>query len=173
MQNPECLNATWNDEPPKPDCQCEVCVYHRQVVAIRDGGDVEAMKALIDDLYERMYMAEFDIEYYESIMDGSWPQAGEIALGIIERAMKRLGQPRLTRYPNMSTKLQLCKVVNYDDMMIRSGYQDKMAFHDGDVVVMLGELEQCPGHCVIATKDGKVLFGYHTDNFERVDDEEA
>jgi hypothetical protein len=46
-------------------------------------------------------------------------------------------------------------------------------FKDGDVVVFLGEIEQMPGHAVVASKDGRVLWGYHTENFRKLTDEEA
>jgi len=53
------------------------------------------------------------------------------------------------------------------------GYKDKYPFKEGDTVLMMGEVEQMPGHVVIATKDGKVLFGYHAENFRRLTQEEA
>jgi hypothetical protein len=34
-----------------------------------------------------------------------------------------------------------------------------------DVLLFLREVQQMPGHCVVATKDGRVIWGYHTENF--------
>lgn len=39
-------------------------------------------------------------------------------------------------------------------------------FQQGQVVLMLGEIESMPGHVAVATKDGRVHFAYHADNFE-------
>jgi hypothetical protein len=46
-------------------------------------------------------------------------------------------------------------------------------FKNGDTVLMLGEIEQMPGHVAIALKDGRVLFGYHEENFRKLTEEEA
>lgn len=46
-------------------------------------------------------------------------------------------------------------------------------FKEGDTVFVFGDIAHMPGHCVIATKDGKVHMGYHTDNFVRLTDEEV
>lgn len=45
-------------------------------------------------------------------------------------------------------------------------------FHEGDTVLVLGDIAKMPGHCVIALKNGKVVFGYHTENFTPLTDEE-
>lgn len=46
-------------------------------------------------------------------------------------------------------------------------------FKTGDTVFVFGDIAHMPGHCVLATKDGKVHFGYHTYNFVRLTDEEV
>lgn len=39
-------------------------------------------------------------------------------------------------------------------------------FHDGETVLFLGEIPNMPGHCAVVTwKDGKVHWGYHTEDF--------
>lgn len=38
---------------------------------------------------------------------------------------------------------------------------------------MLGEIEYMPGHVAFATKDGKVYFGYHVENFRKLTEEEV
>jgi hypothetical protein len=48
----------------------------------------------------------------------------------------------------------------------------KYPFHEGDRVLVFGDIAKMSGHCVIALKNGKVHFGYHTDNFTPLTDEE-
>jgi len=45
-------------------------------------------------------------------------------------------------------------------------------FKDGECVLLLGEIENMPGHVAIATRDGKVHFGYHDDNFREPTEDE-
>jgi hypothetical protein len=48
-----------------------------------------------------------------------------------------------------------------------------MPFEDGEVVLMLGTIEQMPGHVAVVKKDGRVLFGYHAERFCELPKEEA
>ncbi len=59
----------------------------------------------------------------------------------------------------------------YEALPIAEGYE--YPYKAGDRVLMLGEVAQMPGHCVIALQDGRVLFGYHTENFRRLTEDEA
>ena len=52
------------------------------------------------------------------------------------------------------------------------GYKDRYPFKDGDAVCFLGELENMPGHVVVVTKDGKVHWGFHDENFLEPTEEE-
>lgn len=45
------------------------------------------------------------------------------------------------------------------------GYEDGYPFKNGDTVFVFGEINLMEGHCVVATSDGKVIWGYHTENF--------
>ena len=49
----------------------------------------------------------------------------------------------------------------------------KYPFKNGDTVFVFGDIEQMPGHCVIATKKGKVHLAYHTDNFRKMSVDEV
>ena len=47
-------------------------------------------------------------------------------------------------------------------------------FKHNDIMVMLGELEYMPGHCVVARQsDGRVFIGYHTDNFRKLTEDDV
>ena len=67
-------------------CLCAICLYHRQVLFVRNYGSAKEKQGLIDELYDRMCHAEFDVDYWEAIHSGEWPNAREIALGIVRRA---------------------------------------------------------------------------------------
>ena len=41
----------------------------------------------------------------------------------------------------------------------------RMPFKNGDTVLYLGELGNMPDHCVVATEDGLLWWGYHTERF--------
>jgi hypothetical protein len=49
----------------------------------------------------------------------------------------------------------------------------KYPFRNGEHVLIFGEIAMMPGHCVFVTKEGKVFFGYHTDNFTPLTEEEV
>ena len=53
------------------------------------------------------------------------------------------------------------------------GYEDVIPFREGDTVFIFGDIDQMPEHCVLATQDGKVHWGYHTSQFVKLTDEEA
>lgn len=38
-------------------------------------------------------------------------------------------------------------------------------FKRGESLLWLGEITNMPGHCVVVTRAGKVLWGYHSENF--------
>lgn len=65
-------------------------------------------------------------------------------------------------------KPYLCKVID-----LPKGWEEKYPFKEGDTVLMLGEIEQMPGHVAIAMKDGRVLFGYHAEHFRKLSQEES
>jgi hypothetical protein len=70
-------------------------------------------------------------------------------------------------------KPYVCKVIDYDSIMKKHGLEDKMVFHDGDLVLMLGEIEHMPGHVVVVTRDGIVRWAYHTENFQKLTKDEV
>lgn len=46
-------------------------------------------------------------------------------------------------------------------------------FKNGDTVFVFGEIYMMPAHCVVATKDGHVFWGYHVENFIPLTEEEV
>ncbi len=62
----------------------------------------------------------------------------------------------------------LAKVVVPESTCVKYKYP----FHFNDTVFVFGEIYHMPDHCVFVTKDGKTYFGYHTDNFIKLTDDE-
>jgi len=40
-------------------------------------------------------------------------------------------------------------------------------------LLFLGEIPNMPNHCAVADKTGKVYFGWHTENFTEIPEEET
>lgn len=62
------------------------------------------------------------------------------------------------------------QIVIFDDPP--KGYEDQYPFKTGQHFLFLGEIVQMPGHCIIVDKQGKVFWGYHTDNFREPTEDE-
>jgi hypothetical protein len=75
--------------------------------------------------------------------------------------MKRRKQPR---------KLSLVKF-DYDS--IPTELHKHYPFVKGKAYLFLGEIPNMPGHCALAESNGKVMFGYHTDEFIELTEDEA
>jgi len=43
----------------------------------------------------------------------------------------------------------------------------------GNTYIFLGEIPNMLGHCVISDKSGKILFGYHLENFTEIPEDET
>ena len=63
-------------------------------------------------------------------------------------------------------------LVRFDFGGVPLEYHSQYPFTRKDVLLFLGEVAQMPGHCVVATKDGRVVWGYHTENFVVIAEEE-
>lgn len=51
--------------------------------------------------------------------------------------------------------------------------RDQYPFGVGEVLLFVGELTNMAGHCVLVRRDGKVLWGFHADNFVELTEEET
>ncbi|MNQ24267.1 hypothetical protein D3C85_374580 [compost metagenome] len=56
-------------------CQCDVCTRYRNLRS----------REVPEDVIDMLLQAEYDLEYYKAILDGSWPAAKEI----LEAALAR------------------------------------------------------------------------------------
>lgn len=66
-------------------CNCRLCTYSRKVREIKKRGNVDEMKATIDDLMDANYNIGADLEYAEAVLNGSWPSSVEQ----LERALEK------------------------------------------------------------------------------------
>jgi len=55
---------------------------------------------------------------------------------------------------------------------IRKKHARQYPFKEGEHLLFLGEIVGMPGHCVVVNKKGHTLWGYHTDNFVQLTEEE-
>jgi hypothetical protein len=65
---------------------CFYCVTHRQLYQAKQDRDVETLVNIAEKLGNRAISAEFDRDYCENILNGTWPNAKEI----LERALKKM-----------------------------------------------------------------------------------
>jgi hypothetical protein len=82
---------------------------------------------------------------------------------------KRIRKKRLTQLRHQP---YLAKVINYD---LEPGDDRRLnsPFYDGMCVIVLGEIEQMPGHVAVATPDGKVHYGWGIEYFWKIPREDA
>jgi len=60
-------------------------------------------------------------------------------------------------------------------------YIDGYPFKAGETYIYLGDISNMPGHCVVVghmlrgreSEQGKILSGFHTDNFRELTEEEV
>jgi hypothetical protein len=79
------------------------------------------------------------------------------------------------------TKKYKCEIktntmVKFDYETMPKEYHDSYlkVFPKDEVFVFMGELEQMQGHCILCNfKTGKIVCGYHTDNFRILTDDEV
>ena len=55
---------------------------------------------------------------------------------------------------------------------IPEGHEKNYPWKEGDSVLVMGEITNMPGHVVVATKNGKVHWGYHPEDFRKPTDDE-
>ena len=52
------------------------------------------------------------------------------------------------------------------------GYETQYPWKAGVSLLFLGEITNMPGHCAVVDREGKVYWGYHTDNFRQPTEDE-
>jgi len=55
---------------------------------------------------------------------------------------------------------------------IGEGYS-QYPLRDKDTVFVFGEIENMPGHCVVADNMGKIYWGFHTSDFIKLTEDES
>jgi hypothetical protein len=65
-------------------------------------------------------------------------------------------------------------LVRFDFDKLPKKYWKDYPFSIYDHFVLLGEIEQMAGHCIVVNcKTGQLHVGYHTENFTKLTDEEV
>lgn len=59
-------------------------------------------------------------------------------------------------------------------VQLPNGFKDHPGYpwNDGDTVLVLNEIQNMPGHCVVVDKENKISWGFHTDNFREPTEDE-
>ena len=68
-------------------------------------------------------------------------------------------------------KFKLVRFVN--PLQPNDPYYNSYPFNQKEHLLFLGEIDQMPGHCIVANKEWKTFWGYHTSNFVELTDEEV
>jgi hypothetical protein len=66
-------------------CECDLCTYGRKVreqLALIP----EPQREFFKDMHLQLFDAEAELNYYQAIADGSWPQAEEILTRWLKKA---------------------------------------------------------------------------------------
>jgi len=70
-----------------------------------------------------------------------------------------------------SETLNKLPLVKFDFSTLPTDFHKKYPFRENDKFIILGEITQMPGHCVVVNhKTGEIHCGYHTDNFVLIED---
>lgn len=64
-----------------------------------------------------------------------------------------------------------CPFKQYE-LVVWQGEDPTYTFNSNESVLFLGEVLQLPGHCVVVKRNGKVIYGFHTDNFRKTKEDE-
>ncbi len=67
-------------------CECRICQYSRRITAVKERGDVEEMRRLIEELSEDLWNTEEELSVSNAILEGSWPSSEQWAKRILEQS---------------------------------------------------------------------------------------
>ena len=74
----------------------------------------------------------------------------------------------------LDEKINQNALVKFDYGDLPKEYHKKYPFKKDKVYIFLGEIAQMPGHCIVAEyKTGKIICGYHTENFIELTEDEC
>jgi len=79
----------------------------------------------------------------------------------------------MSKPKRVTKKTPLNTLIRFDFDGVPLEHHSKYSFSRKDVFLFLGEVQQMPGHCVVAAKDGRIIWGYHTENFVVISEEEV
>lgn len=72
----------------KEKCKCDFCEMSRKTSFAIEKRDVDKLIDLVKELRNLWIFADFDREYYQCILNGSWPQSEEILTKSLKKVKK-------------------------------------------------------------------------------------
>ena len=78
----------------------------------------------------------------------------------------------MKKYKCPFKQYQLVKFVYPGDIEKLKEEGSNYPFEHNEIVLFLGEIIQMEGHCIVVKGNGKIYWGYHTDNFVEPDEDE-
>ena len=69
------------------------------------------------------------------------------------------------RILQVTSRTPVNTLVKFDFDKCPVEFHSKYPFVRDEVLLYLGQVKQMPGHIVVATKDGRVVWGYHAEGF--------
>jgi len=67
-------------------CDCRICRRSKDLVRVLEKDNIDFVKAYLRSIFTELMCAEFDLDYYRCILDGSWPSAERILKESLEKA---------------------------------------------------------------------------------------
>ena len=67
-------------------CDCRICRRSKDLLKVLESDSIEFVKAYLKETFTELMTAEFDLDYYKCILDGSWTSAERILKESLEKA---------------------------------------------------------------------------------------
>ena len=74
------------------NCKCNTCGLGRRISQVVERRDPEEMADMIKELSSHLIMAQFDLDYFQAIIRGIWPNSEEILTKSLELAKQHKEQ---------------------------------------------------------------------------------
>lgn len=78
-------DAMYNEIPQETRCSCPICTENNRIRQIAESGDVERMRNVIYELLDSCLNANYDLEINKTILDGGWPDSGDLLEEALEK----------------------------------------------------------------------------------------
>ena len=76
----------WKEIIMSDKCECRLCKLSAELTEALHSDDIDFVKDALRKFSDLWLCADFDNNYYQAILDGSWPSAEEILTRSLEKA---------------------------------------------------------------------------------------